>query len=87
MPSMPNGDLNPELYQRVACYACDKTLRGAGYLVGCQDDQTVFVGPECFRHIRAGGADGYQPPKGGPRLYLLVHTKHHAISSPNHAKE
>jgi hypothetical protein len=74
--TMWNGDYNPELYRRSQCYACDKVIRRRGYLVGCQDDQTVYVGPECFRHIKAAGANGYQPALGGPRLYLLAYTKH-----------
>jgi hypothetical protein len=58
------------------CFACDKSLNKIptrGLLVTCADDQTVFVGAECFRHIKAGGAAGWQPKKGGPRLYLLQH--------------
>lgn len=74
--SIPNGDLNPELYRREPCFACGKRMARSGYLVGCKDDQTVFVGPECLRHIKEAGENGYQPPKGGPRLYLLQFTKH-----------
>lgn len=76
MATIPNGDLNPELHRREPCFACRKRMRGLGYLVGCKDDQTVFVGAECFREIKKAGTDGYQPPKGGPRLYLVQHTKH-----------
>jgi hypothetical protein len=58
------------------CYACDRKLGKAPQLVGCQDDQTVHVGIECYRLIKSAGAEGYQPSKGGPRLYLLQFTKH-----------
>lgn len=54
------------------CYACDRKLGKAPVLVDTRDDQTVFVGSECFKQIEAAGEDGWQPPKGGPRLYLLA---------------
>ena len=53
------------------CFACGKKLGMMPQLVTCKDDQTVHVGIECYRLIKATGKDGYQPPKGGPRLYLL----------------
>lgn len=46
-------------------------MKASKHLVTCADDQTAFVGPECFKKIRAAGDDGYQPPLGGPRLYLI----------------
>jgi len=47
-----------------------------------RDDQVVKVGPDCFKHVRAGGALGWQPPRGGPRLYLP--TEHRIVSAgPN----
>lgn len=52
------------------CFACDRPVT-EGYLVGCADEQDVGVGPECYAKIRKAGANGYQPPLGGPRLYLL----------------
>jgi hypothetical protein len=30
------------------------------------------VGPDCFRHIERAGVDGYQPPRGGPKLFATV---------------
>lgn len=60
------------------CFACNKTLGKAPALVGCKDEQTVYVGRECFKAIEAAGEQGYQPPKGGPRLYLLKFTQHAA---------
>lgn len=53
------------------CYACDKQIRNTPYLVDTRDAQVVFVGPECFKRIRDSGPDGYQPPKGGPRLWTI----------------
>lgn len=52
------------------CFACDRALRRP-HLVRCIDEQTVFVGPECFRRISASGKTGYQPPLGGPRLFCI----------------
>lgn len=37
-------------------------------MVDTRDDQLVFVGSECFKQITEAG---WQPPKGGPRLYPL----------------
>lgn len=58
MPSISNGDLNPELYEKPRCFACDKVMKNNGYLAGCKDDQTVIVGSECLRHIRKAGWRG-----------------------------
>lgn len=54
------------------CYACGKLLGTRPRLVDTREDQTVYVGPECFKRIVTAGDCGYQPPKGGPRLYLLT---------------
>jgi len=53
------------------CYACNRKLGKTPHLVTCCDEQTVYVGRECYKLIVAGGKQGYQPPLGGPRLYLL----------------
>ena len=53
------------------CFACDKPLPVNPTLADTRDGQTVYVGPECLRRIRAAGEAGYQPPRGGPRLYLI----------------
>lgn len=54
------------------CFACDRPIKNDdGYLVGCADEQDVGVGEDCYRKIRAADEAGYQPPKGGPRLYVL----------------
>ena len=52
------------------CFACGKELKSPN-LVDTRDGQTVYVGPECFAKVREAGESGYQPPKGGPKLYLL----------------
>lgn len=53
-----------------ACFACGQRLRSwqAAYMED-DDQQAQPVGSDCFRHIIQGGAQGWQPPKGGPRLY------------------
>lgn len=53
------------------CFACARPLKNNNYLVGCKDEQTAFVGADCYRKIEKAGADGYQPLTGGPRLYLM----------------
>lgn len=55
------------------CFACNRKLGKNPKLVDTRDGQTVFVGRECFKLIRQSGVlKGYQPPKGGPRLYLII---------------
>lgn len=52
-------------------YACDKPL--ASYeMADTEDGFAVHVGSECYRKIIKAGREGYQPPKGGPRLYPLT---------------
>lgn len=58
--------------QRV-CFACGRKLGGNPALVTCEDEQDVLVGSECYDLIRRAGAEGFQPPRGGPRLYTLSH--------------
>lgn len=54
------------------CFACGRVIhRKEPYQVDTRDAQIVFVGPECFRLVIAAGDLGYQPPKGGPRLFPL----------------
>lgn len=54
------------------CFACGRPIKNDdGYLVGCADEQDVGVGGDCYRKIRKADWEGYQPSKGGPRLYLL----------------
>jgi hypothetical protein len=53
------------------CFACDRKLGKNPALVRCADEQTVYVGRECFKLVKAAGTDGYLPPNGGPRLYLM----------------
>lgn len=61
------------------CFACDKPIQpGKECMVETADHQTVYVGSECYRKVKAAAKNpgtgfeperGYQPPKGGPRLY------------------
>lgn len=54
------------------CFACDRELPMTKmHLVACIDDQAVWVGSECFKHIKRSGIEGYQPPRGGPKLYTI----------------
>jgi hypothetical protein len=56
----------------VGCFACGKPMTENRHLVDTRDGQTVFVGRECYRKIVANKESGYQPPKGGPRLYVIA---------------
>jgi hypothetical protein len=57
------------------CFACDKKLDSKPSLVDTRDGQLVYVGSECYKLVAAAGEQGYQPPKGGPRLYLSCFRK------------
>ena len=49
------------------CFACDRKLGKNPHVAVTVDlAQTVYVGSECYKQI---GENGWQPPKGGPRLY------------------
>jgi hypothetical protein len=56
------------------CYACGKPFRDPNnrqdVFLPDDDHRTVLVGPECFRHVVRAAAVGYQPPRGGPRLFI-----------------
>ena len=57
------------------CYACGRRLRpGPPRVAYLEDDghRAVFVGPDCFRQVHAAPADGYRPPRGGPRLFAAA---------------
>lgn len=53
------------------CFACDKKLGRTPHRADTRDAQTVLVGSECYKLIVEAGEAGYQPPKGGPRLWVL----------------
>lgn len=55
------------------CFACDRRLGNKPMTVATSDGQRVLVGSDCLRRIVDAGADGYQPPKGGPKLFALMH--------------
>lgn len=61
------------------CFACGKRLGKNPRLADTRDGQTVYVGSECYELIRVAGTNGYQPPAGGPRLYLIVELEAAAI--------
>jgi hypothetical protein len=51
------------------CFACGRKLGKSPRTADTRDDQIVAVGIECHEHIVAAGEAGWQPPKGGPKLY------------------
>lgn len=59
----------------VDCFACGKPFVSENpHEVDTRDDQKVYVGPDCYRRVMKCGEDGYQPPRGGPRLYPMPGT-------------
>lgn len=53
------------------CFACGRKTGKTPQLVDTRDDQLVYVGSECFKLIQSAENQGYQPPHGGPRLWLI----------------
>ncbi len=51
------------------CFVCGRML-GKAKRVDTRDDQKPFVGPDCYLHIVNAHPNGWQPPSGGPVLYL-----------------
>jgi len=56
------------------CFACGRQIYTCS-LADTRDGQEVFVGAECYRKIMAAGENGYQPPRGGPKLYPIIEHK------------
>ena len=55
------------------CFACDKLILVPNpKQAWTADPQMQHVGANCFAKIKAGGTDGWQPPKGGPRLFATL---------------
>jgi hypothetical protein len=64
--------LSRETYaSRSKCFACEKPVGAKSHLAFTPDGQSVYVGRECYNLIESAGDRGWQPPKGGPRLYTL----------------
>lgn len=53
------------------CFACGRPLGRSPALVDTRDGRMVFVGRSCARLIERAGDAGYEPPTGGPTLYLI----------------
>ena len=49
------------------CFACDRKLGKNPHVAVTSDGQRVYVGSECFKKL---DGCGYQPPLGGPKLYM-----------------
>lgn len=54
-----------------SCFACGRSLKNV-FQFPCKtsDGQRVVVGPECYKNVKTAGKEGWQPPKGGPKLFL-----------------
>lgn len=53
------------------CFCCGRKLGMFPVLVDTRDAQTAFIGRRCWKKVRDAGDDGYQPVRGGPKLYPL----------------
>lgn len=52
------------------CYACGKAMRSRPNNVWTIDGQPQPVGRDCFKKVQSALGMGWQPPRGGPRLFL-----------------
>lgn len=71
--AVPANNANLHSVGREHCFACGRVIRHkVPFKADTRDAQIVYVGPECFKLVAAAGEAGYQPPKGGPRLYPVA---------------
>ena len=54
------------------CFVCGKKLGKNPRRVDTHEDQFPSVGVECYKIVKAAGAAGYQPPLGGPRVWVIT---------------
>lgn len=61
--------------ERNLCFACDRKhskRQRWEYVITEDGAQTVLVGPTCYANVRKmDKRGGYQPPSGGPKLFLI----------------
>ena len=50
------------------CFACGATLK-VWRMAFTIDGQSVFIGSSCAKKTARSGAVGWQPDRGGPRLF------------------
>lgn len=68
---------NADAWEDKRCFACGRVITAEPPpMADTRDGQLVYVGPECMRRIVTAGDEGYQPPKGGPRLWTLATPPH-----------
>lgn len=54
------------------CFLCGRIMRSTKFLVDTRDDQTVYVGGDCYKKVVAAGERGIKVPDGGQlRLYPM----------------
>lgn len=53
------------------CFACGRNVGRNPAMADTRDAQTVEVGRECYKLIKRAGERGYQPERGGPRLWTI----------------
>ena len=63
----------------IRCFACNRVIdlpKPAKVVVTSDGAQLVYVGPDCYKLVVQAGATGYQPPRGGPRLFIQTHRRY-----------
>ena len=70
------------------CFACGRGFRRNSYgrivfhpMAITIDGQRIFVGHDCHRKIAIAGSHGYQPPRGGPRLWTEMYAPPEALAA------
>jgi hypothetical protein len=58
--------------EKLRCFACDRVIHlKKPFMADTRDAQIVYVGSECHKRIVEAGEAGWQPPKGGPKLFPI----------------
>lgn len=51
------------------CYCCGKLMKYRTAAIYTSDGQPQWVGLDCYKHIVSAGKIGFQPKRGGPKLF------------------
>lgn len=54
------------------CFACGRKVGVGAAKADTREDQWVYIGSECLKRLHDAGEAGWQPPRGGPRLYVMT---------------
>lgn len=71
-PPNPPVPATPAEDVRIPCFACERIHGISHFVLVDGEATTVCVGPSCYAKVRKfDKIGGYQPPKGGPKLFLI----------------